>query len=205
MVALSPALCTRKRLSWGQTTSGPLGVMLHSTDPEPRAPGSDLLPRLDFRAGGLNQPDVLALLRTHLHSATEHSPADSIHALDLDGLRAPDMQFWSVWAKTDLVGMCALKSLNDKHAEIKSMRTVATWRRRGVGDAMMAHLLATAVASGLRWLSLETGTAAAYAPARRLYPRHGFTPCPPFAGYRLDPHSCYMRCELPAAGSPTPD
>ena len=85
------------------------------------------------------------------------------------------------------------------------MRTVATWRRRGVGDAMMAHLLATAIASGWRRLSLETGTAAAYAPARRLYARHGFTPCPPFAGYRLDPQSCYMRYELPAAGSPTPD
>lgn len=163
-----------------------------------RAPRSPI-PCLRFQPGGLTHPDVQALLRAHLLAANEHSPADSIHALDSGGLQAPNTQFWSVWSQQTLVGMCALKSLDAQHAEIKSMRTVDHWRRCGVGDAMMQHLLITAAAAGCQRLSLETGTAPAYAAAHRLYARHGFVPCPPFAAYQPDPHSCYMTRRLSAA------
>ncbi|MBB86581.1 MAG: GNAT family N-acetyltransferase [Xanthomonadales bacterium] len=159
------------------------------------------VPELQFHPGCLDDPRVQALLREHLQSAASLSPPESVHALDTSGLSAPGTWFWSLWADdATLVGMCALKTLNTAHAEIKSMRTASDWLRRGVGDAMMRHLLGQAEVLAFSRLSLETGSAPAYAPARRLYARHGFVACGPFADYVADPHSQFMTRRLDAAG-----
>ena len=126
-----------------------------------------------------------------------------IHALDLDALRAPDIRFWTLWDGDDLLGCGALRDLGDGHAEIKSMRTARAHRRRGVARMMLDHLLAQAQALSYARVSLETGSMAAFEPARALYASAGFQPCLPFADYLPDSNSVFMSRELPAlAGRP---
>lgn len=149
-------------------------------------------PPLEIRAGGLDDPRVIALLHAHLTAMALHSPPESIHALDLSGLRAPGVEFWSAWRGGALAGCGALKDLGDGHGEVKSMRTDVAHLRQGVAAAMLVHLMATARARGWRRLSLETGSAAAFAPAHALYARHGFAPCGPFGDYSADPFSIFM-------------
>ena len=140
----------------------------------------------------LRGPEIQALLQAHLDSMHAHSPPESVHALDLDALRQPGISFWTVWEGTDLLGCGALKHLNPQHAELKSMRTATAHLRQGVARAMLDHILTTARKQGFKRLSLETGTAAAFAPAYRLYASAEFVECGPFAGYTLDPHSVFM-------------
>jgi putative acetyltransferase len=116
--------------------------------------------------------------------------------LDLDGLRAPSVTFWSVWRGDALVGCCALKELDAMHGELKSMRSATAHRGTGVGAWMLAQLLDEARRRGYRRLSLETGSMAAFEPARRLYASRGFRDCPPFADYVPDRHSRFMTLEL---------
>ena len=110
----------------------------------------------------------------------------------VERLRAPDVKFWSAWEGKSLAGCCALKQLDSSHGEIKSMRAAPDYLGKGVGKAILLHLLAEAKARGYARLSLETGSAGEFLPAQRLYASHGFTPCPPFADYRVDPLSLYM-------------
>ena len=140
----------------------------------------------------LRGPEIRVLLQEHLDSMHAHSPPESVHALDLDALRQPDISFWTVWEGTDLLGCGALKHLNPQHAELKSMRTATAHLRQGVARAMLDHILTVACKQGFKRLSLETGTAAAFAPAYRLYASAEFVECGPFAGYTLDPHSVFM-------------
>jgi len=147
---------------------------------------------MQIREGQLDRPEVIALLREHLQGMAELSPPDSIHALGLDRLRQPDISFWSAWDGDDLLGCGALKRLDAGHGEIKSMRTAAAHRRRGVAAAMLEHLLEEAARCEYRRLSLETGSMEGFEPARRLYARYGFDYCGPFADYRDDPHSVFM-------------
>ncbi len=154
--------------------------------------GMPTMPTLDIRADAVTDPRVIALLQAHLHDMTRHSPPGSIHALDLDGLRAPALTFWCAWRGEALAGCGALKDLGAGHGEIKSMRTDATHLRQGVAAALLAHAIETATARGWHRLSLETGTAAAFAPAHRLYARFGFVPCGPFGSYVEDPWSTFM-------------
>ncbi len=127
----------------------------------------------------------------------EITPADeSVHALPIEALRAPEVTFWSVWDGRELMGCGALKELDARHGEIKSMRTVARHLRKGVAAALLEHMLVEAKRRAYRRLSLETGAPAAFAPARSLYARFGFQPCGPFAGYIEDPNSVYMTKEL---------
>lgn len=151
---------------------------------------------LEIRLGGLDEPEVIALLHAHLSWAQAHSPPESVHALDLSGLRAPEIQFWSLWDGSMLLGVGALKQLSPDHGEVKSMHTAEAARRRGVASAMLTHIVATARAMGLVRLSLETGSMDMFAPARELYRRHGFRECPPFADYGPDPHSAFMTMVL---------
>lgn len=155
-----------------------------------------------FHAGELDSADVQALLAAHLAGMHAQSPPESVHALPLEGLRRTDVTFFSA-RDTDgqLLSVGALRELDSGHGEIKSMRTVDDARNRGVGAAVLAHLLRIARERGYTRVSLETGTPEGFAPARRLYERHGFTRCPPFADYREDPFSCCMTLELdgPAA------
>jgi putative acetyltransferase len=151
---------------------------------------------LRIRPDDLQDPLVHALLREHLAGVALHSPPESIHALDLDGLRAPGMSFWTAWDGEDLLACGALKELDATHGEVKSMRTAAAHLRKGAARAMLDHIVAEARHRGYRRLSLETGTAAAFEPAHRLYASTGFVPCGPFADYVDDPYSCFMTLEL---------
>lgn len=144
----------------------------------------------------LRGQEIRALLQEHLESMKLYSPPESIHALDIEALRKPEITFWTVWDNDDLLGCGALKQLDVKHGEIKSMRTSIRHRRRGAAKALLAHILEVASQRGYTRLSLETGSHEAFAPARSLYMAFGFTYCEPFADYRLDPFSVFMTKEL---------
>lgn len=150
-----------------------------------------------IREGGLDDARVQDLLRLHASGMLANSPAGSCHFLDLSGLQSADVTFWSAWEGEDLLGMGALKQLDAEHGEVKSMRTVPAHLGKGVGTAMLEHILAVARARGLLRLSLETGTAPAFEPAIRLYTRYGFVPCPAFGDYpKDDPHSRFLTLAL---------
>lgn len=151
---------------------------------------------LSFRLDDLSGEAVQGLLRRHLDTMAEHSPPESRHALDLSGLRAPDVTFWSVWSGDALVGFGGLKELDPHHGEIKSMHTAKAARGQGIAARILEYITGEAVSRGYQRLSLETGSMAAFAPARKLYEKHGFTFCAPFADYRLDPNSTFMTREI---------
>lgn len=144
----------------------------------------------------LSRQEVHALLHEHLANMHELSPPESVHALDLTKLRAPDVTFWTIWDGSHLLGCGALKELTPTHGEVKSMRTPNHLRRRGAGRAMLTHILAEARQRGYRRLSLETGSMQAFEPAQRLYQSFGFGFCGPFADYKPDPNSVFMSLEL---------
>lgn len=143
------------------------------------------------------RPDVHALLSEHLADMFATSPAESVHALDHSALSHESITFRAAREDGVLLGCGALKALSAGRAEIKSMRTTAQARGRGVATRLLEHIVAEAGRRGFELLSLETGTEDYFAPARRLYARHGFTECPPFGDYTLDPHSVFM--ELPVS------
>ena len=146
-----------------------------------------------IRRDDLSGAPIRALLAEHLRSMHALSPPGSVHALDLETLRRPDVTFWTLWSGADeLLGCGALRELDATHGEIKSMRTAQAHRRRGVARAMLAHILVAARARGYARVSLETGAMAAFEAAQRLYREHGFSYCAPFAGYAPDPHSVFM-------------
>jgi putative acetyltransferase len=141
--------------------------------------------------------DVLALLQEHLDDMYATSPPESVHALDVERLRAPDITFVTARAADGgLLGCGALKQHDATLGELKSMRTTAAARGRGVAATVLAHLLDVARDRGLDRVSLETGAEDYFAPARRLYARHGFVPCAPFADYTDDPNSAYLTLAL---------
>ena len=144
----------------------------------------------------LSRPDVHALLREHVANMHELSPRESVHALDLAKLRAPDITFWTVWEGSTLLGCGALRELTPTHGEIKSMRTPQTLRRRGGGRAILTHIVAEAKSRGYRQLSLETGSHEAFTPAHRLYESFGFVRCGPFGDYAPDPNAVFMSLTL---------
>jgi putative acetyltransferase len=151
--------------------------------------------------GDLTDSRVTELVRTHLTDARGQTAPGSDHALDLAGLKSPEVSFWTAWDDDRLVGCGALKRLTAEHGEVKSMHTFQAMRRRGAGSAMLRHIIATARAQGMSRLSLETGTWDYFCAARELYRSHGFVECQPFADYVLDPNSVFMTLVL-RAGSP---
>ena len=147
---------------------------------------------MDIRVDDLRGPQIAALLAEHLHNMYEQSPPESVHALGIERLRAPDITMWTAWQDGELLGCAALKELDREHGEIKSMRTASRHLRKGVATALLRHILGEAKRRSYRRLSLETGSMAAFAPARNLYARYGFQPCGPFADYVEDPNSVFM-------------
>src|SRR5919204_4035620 len=147
---------------------------------------------MEIRIDDLRGPEIAQLLAEHLRNMYEITPAESVHALPLEKLRSPDVTFWSVWRDGELLGCGALKELDTQHGEIKSMRTASAHLRKGVAAALMRHILAEAKRRSYRRLSLETGSMAEFAPARKLYERFGFDYCGPFGEYREDPNSSFM-------------
>jgi putative acetyltransferase len=124
------------------------------------------------------------------------SPPESKHALDLEGLRKPDITFWTLWMGGKLAGCCALKELDSRHGEIKSMRTATASLRKGVAARLLQNLIDVAQGRAYERLSLETGSMPYFEPARSLYRRFGFRECGPFAAYVVDPNSVFMTLDL---------
>jgi len=147
---------------------------------------------IEVRDGGLQHPAVVELLAAHLAGMAEHSPPESVHALDLSALQQPDIQFWTAWRDDQLLGCAALKTLDDSHAELKSMRTDPRFLRQGVAGVLLQHALDQARSKGMQRISLETGSMDAFLPARRMYEAVGFEYTDPFADYQPDPHSVFM-------------
>jgi putative acetyltransferase len=147
----------------------------------------------------LRRPQVAQLLEEHLQDMRAWSPPESVHALDLERLRQPGITFWTVWDGDELLACGAIKRLDATHGELKSMRTARRARGRGAATLLLQHAMDQARQWGLQRLSLETGTTEGFAAAHRLYARHGFADCGPFADYLPDPFSRFMTCPLHAA------
>ncbi|MBD1917016.1 MULTISPECIES: GNAT family N-acetyltransferase [Cyanophyceae] len=151
---------------------------------------------MDIREDDLTGQQIIALLREHLENMHEITPPGSVHALDLERLRAPNITFWTAWDGDDLLGCGALKELGPTSGEVKSMRTPAIHRRKGVASSILEHIIEVARQRGYTHLYLETGAFHAFAPARRLYERYGFEYRGPFGGYTDDPNSSFMAKSL---------
>lgn len=151
---------------------------------------------LDIVQGGLDDPQVIAMLKFHFDTNISVTPIGSAHVFDLSRLKQPDVKFWSVWEAQQLLGTGALKQINARDGEVKSMHTLSTARRRGVGSALLQYILVDARNAGLKRLYLETGAFDYFAPARALYCKHGFRECEAFSGYKPDANSTFMMLEL---------
>ena len=150
-----------------------------------------------IKVDDLSSSEIARLLQEHLNDMHLHSPPESVHALDLESLRKPEITFWSIWSEDKYLAGCgALKELDKTHGEIKSMRTKEEFRGLGAGRRMLHKIIEEATVRGYKRLSLETGSMATFEPARRLYSRYGFTYCGPFADYQLDENSVFMTLEL---------
>jgi len=144
----------------------------------------------------LRGAEIALLLQEHLDSMFANSPPESVHALDLDQLRRPEITFWSAWAGDALAGCAALKQLDPRHGEIKSMRTRQAYLRCGIGAKLLETILQTARDRGYERLSLETGSGPAFEAAHGFYKRHKFEECGPFAAYVDDPFSRFFTRRL---------
>ncbi len=144
----------------------------------------------------LTGTQIAELLEEHLTDMRTTTPPESKHALDLAGLRLPEITFWSAWEGDELVGCGAIKRLDADHAEVTSMRTSRTHRRGGVASAVLSHIIESSRAMGYRRLSLETGSGEFFDPARKLYEKFGFAYCEPFGDYQPDPLSAFMTREI---------
>ncbi|HGY9593887.1 TPA: GNAT family N-acetyltransferase [Vibrio campbellii] len=151
---------------------------------------------MKIEVDNLERAEVIALLEEHLQDMYATSPPESVHALDLDKLKAPEVTFWTGWREKQLLGCAAIKELDEQHAELKSMRTTPSARGQGVASQLLIHVIEQAKQKGLRRLSLETGSMGFFEPARLLYEKHGFVYCEPFGDYELDPNSQFMTLEL---------
>jgi putative acetyltransferase len=147
---------------------------------------------MDIRVDDLRGAAIAALLQAHLDAMHQHSPPESVHALDLNALRHPAITFWTAWEGDALMGCGALKQLTPTHAELKSMRTAESHLRKGVARGLLRHMEAAARARGVQRISLETGSHAPFAAAHTLYTSEGFVGCGPFADYVPDPYSLFM-------------
>lgn len=147
---------------------------------------------MKIKIDNLEGAKVKKLLQEHHDEMLKHSPVESVHALDLSSLKASNITFWTAWIDDELAGFCALKRLNDHHAELKSMRTSSRFLRKGVAAELLDHLLLAARKSNYTRVSLETGTTDAFLPAQKLYKNFGFIVCKPFSSYQDDPYSMFL-------------
>lgn len=147
---------------------------------------------MEIRIDNLEHPAIKSLLEEHLENMKQISPPESVHALDLEKLRVPEITFWTVWEEDLLLGCGALKELTPFYGEIKSMRTPLKHRRRGASKIILKHIIDVAKERNYKQLSLETGAAEAFKPAHKLYESFGFNYCEPFGDYKKDPNSVFM-------------
>jgi putative acetyltransferase len=154
------------------------------------------VPSAEIGVDDPNAEDVRALLRRHMEFARDNTPPEDVHALEVDQLVGPGVTFYSYRRDGELLAVGALKQLDGRHAELKSMHTAAEARRSGVGRAMVEHLIGVARDHGFRRVSLETGSTQAFAAARSLYAQAGFTPCGPFGDYPPGRGNTFMTLAL---------
>jgi len=147
---------------------------------------------LTFRLDDLSGEPTRRLIARHLEGMRANSPADSVHALDVDALREAGVTFWSAWVGDEIAGCAALKEMDRERGELKSMRVADEFLGRGVGRALLEHLVGEARNRGMTSLWLETGSGPAFAPALHLYESAGFVRCGPFDGYRDGPFAVFM-------------
>ena len=146
--------------------------------------------------GNFDNLEVNELLNKHFIELRSVSPADSTHVLDIAGLKDPSIKFWSLWENNKLIGCGALKFLDKDHGEFKSIRVADEFRKKGIGERIIEHLIEEAKKLEISKLSIETGAGEFFLPARKLFSKFGFKLCPPFAHYKEDPHSCYYTLNL---------
>lgn len=151
---------------------------------------------MEIKVDDLTGSKVKELISQHLQGMSENSPPESIHALNLDGLKKPEITFWSAWEQGELLGCGALKELDDTHGEIKSMRTSSSHLRKGIARKILEHIIQVSKERGYQRLSLETGSMKSFEPAKKLYESVGFHYCKPFSDYVEDPYSVFMTKEL---------
>ena len=151
---------------------------------------------MDIKIDDLSSPEVIGLLEEHLNNMIHVTPPGSVHALDIEALKKPEITFWSVWEGSILIGCGAIKELDPQHAEIKSMRTALSHLGKGVASHLLEYILTEARQRKYRRISLETGSFDAFKPARNLYTKFGFTYCDPFSDYIQDQNTVFMAIEL---------
>ena len=146
--------------------------------------------------GNFDNPDVNALLKKHFVELRSVSPAGSTHVLDIAGLKDNTIKFWSLWENNEILGCGALKFLEKGHGEFKSIRVADNFRKKGIGEKIINHLILEAKKLNIVKLSVETGAGNFFQPARKLFNKFGFKECPPFAHYKEDPNSCYYTLKI---------
>ena len=146
--------------------------------------------------GNFDNPDVNALLKKHFVELRSVSPAGSTHVLDIAGLKDNTIKFWSFWENNEIIGCGALKFLEKGHGEFKSIRVADNFRKKGIGEKIINHLILEAKKLNIVKLSVETGAGNFFQPARKLFNKFGFKECPPFAHYKEDPNSCYYTLKI---------
>ena len=146
--------------------------------------------------GNFDNPDVNELLNKHFAELRSVSPAGSTHVLDIAGLKDQSIKFWSLWKNNEIIGCGALKFLEKNHGEFKSIRVTDKFRKTGIGEKLIDHLIEEAKKLEVSKLSIETGAGEFFLPARKLFSKFGFKACPPFAHYKEDPNSCYYTLNL---------
>ena len=149
-----------------------------------------------IRLDDLSSSESQSIVREHMAGMLANTPIESVHALPLDKLKQPNITFWTAWIGSELCGCGALQTLDEQHGEVKTMRTRAKFLRKGVGQAVLSHIINHATDTGIRRLSLETGSPDAFAAARAMYLRNGFEICEPFGDYKLDPQLVFMKKHL---------
>jgi len=146
--------------------------------------------------GNFDNLEVNELLKKHFVELRSVSPAGSTHVLDINGLKDPSIKFWSLWENNKLIGCGALKFLEKNHGEFKSIRVADEFRKKGIGERIINHLIDEAKKLNIAKLSIETGAGEFFAPARKLFDKFGFKKSEPFAHYKVDPNSCYFTLDL---------
>ncbi len=140
----------------------------------------------------LSSKESQSIVREHMAGMLANTPIESVHALPLDKLKQPNITFWTAWIGSELCGCGALQTLDEQHGEVKTMRTRAKFLRKGVGQAVLSHIINHATDTGIKRLSLETGSSDVFLVARAMYLKNGFGICGPFGDYKLDPYSVFM-------------
>lgn len=151
---------------------------------------------MEIKVDNLTNSSVIQLLDEHIKSMSQQSPAESKYTLDLEGLKKPEITFWSAWEDHELLGFWALHEIDLQHGEIKSLKTSPVHLKKGVAYNIVNYIIEEAKKRGYKRISLETGPMETFAPAINLYRKFGFEYCEPFANYKKSDFNFFMTLPL---------